>query len=44
MHAGARGQKGRPEAIRPFLIFCSFFIKEKEKEEGCKPDRIPNSI
>ncbi len=33
------GLKGRPEAIRPFLIFCFFLIKQKEIEEGERPDQ-----
>ncbi len=36
-HPGAVGRTGARTSDQPFLIFCFFLIKQKEKEEGEDP-------
>jgi len=40
MRPGALGRTGARTSDQPFLIFCFFFIKEKEKAKGQSPIKI----
>ncbi len=40
MRIGALGRTGARTSDQPFLIFCFFFIKEKEKAKGESPIKI----